>query len=156
MQAYVQLLRLRGVLVPVGSHATAGGGLDVSIFALVYYYLRVGMLTQACDEIQQGIERRGLRSLDTVAKCLTIFKEITAGLSTTNGATLSLTKQKSEELLSAIHACGISYDEDRNSNNSDPFRLCILNLLSLRDQKVLPVAVSLEDFLWSNLWFIQW
>ena len=53
VRAYVQLLRIRGSLDPVGAHASAGGS-DISIFAMVYYYLRVGMLSHACDEIQQG------------------------------------------------------------------------------------------------------
>ena len=54
-------------------------------------------------------------------------------------------------------SCGALFDEERqNNHHADPYRVCILNLLSLRDQQALPPAAALEDFLWSNLWFIQW
>ena len=58
-----------------------------------------------------------------------------------------------------MHACGTLFDEERQKGRQgcDPYRACVLNLLSMRDQTALSeFAAELEDFLWSNLWFIQW
>ena len=78
-----------------------------------------------------------------------------AGATSPNVSTLS--QQNCAELLTAMLSCGALFDEERqNNHHADPYRVCILNLLSLRDQQALPPAAALEDFLWSNLWFIQW
>jgi hypothetical protein len=72
----------------------------------------------------------------------------------------ALPEQEVRALVDAMQQCRAQYERESRSDDStsDPYRLLVFNLIGLACKEELASnaipGFSLEDFLWSNLWFI--
>lgn len=160
VRAYVALLLVDGAIA-VRNQAFNGrlnNSFDVPVYAYVYYCLRIGMLSTACDEVNSCVQQ-GMKAFEAVAGCLNAWMALAQSYQSQSQAPLSANVLA--DLQNGMAACGAMFEEERRKGREcDPYRVHVLNLLSLRDHATLSEAdlpgASLEDFLWGNLWFIRW
>ena len=165
LRAYVGHLWFNGDITPTRNLALSPfdpSGRETPVFAYVYHCLRIGELGGAITEIESCLQG-GLRNIEKdILTCLIGYQNITKNLTDTYTVSAPFPPNDSDQLLKAMAVCGNLYEDEKRKNERDldPYRESVLNLLSLRNQngssEVSIPGLTLEDFLWTNLWFIQW
>ena len=165
LRAYVGHLWFNGDITPTRNLALSPfdpAGRETPVFAYIYHCLRIGELGGAMKEIENCLQG-GLRNIERdILTCLIGYKNIYSNLTDTYTVCAPLPSNDADQLLRAMAVCGNLYEDEKRKNERDldPYRESVLNLLSLRNQNSSSEASipgsTLEDFLWTNLWFIQW
>jgi hypothetical protein len=139
----------------------------IPLWAFLYHCVRVGDLASAVAELNAGIGRghiEGGAAALTVLQSLLQLAAPPAGRHGQAGARqkATLAEHEARALVDAILQCRQQFEREATAdeNTLDPYRLLVLNLLGLANKEdlagnALP-GFSLEDFLWSHLWFIQY
>lgn len=165
LRAYVGHLWFNGDITPIRNLALSPfdpPGREIPVFAYIYHCLRIGELSGAIKEIESCLQG-GLRNIEKdILTCLIGFEKIFKNLTDTYTVSSPFPSNDADQLLKSMAICGNLYEDEnrKNDRDLDPYRESVLNLLSLRDlngssQSNIPGS-TLEDFLWTNLWFIQW
>jgi Nup93/Nic96 len=165
LRAYVGQLWFNGDITPTRNLVLSPldpPGRETPVFAYIYHCLRIGELGGAINEVE-GCIQRGLRNVEKeVLTCLQGFLMITKNLSDSLSINNPMSQTEAEAFTKAMSTCAVLYEEEgrKNERDLDPYREYVFNILSLRDLTGLSdIAIpgsSLEDFLWGNLWFVQW
>ena len=165
LRAYVGQLWFSGDITPTRyltlSPSTANGR-EIPVYAFIYHCLRIGEFNGAIKEIE-GCIKSGVKDVEKeLLTCLvgyqTIVKAMTDNITIIN----PFSQSESDALVKAINVCGVLYEEEKNKNEKDldSYKEYVFNILSMRNQNGLSETTipgfSLEDYLWGNLWFIQW
>jgi hypothetical protein len=167
---------LHGGGKPVGS--------AVSLWAYLYHCVRSGQMDLAQAELEQWVSREYDNGQSSVLSVLQLMMLLKTKITTTaaasggggGGGGASVSRQQravsSEPLLrdnevrllhESILQCRSFYERELRSEEDlsmqDPYRCMLFNLFGLADKDGLAGSsipgFSLEDFMWSNLWFID-
>lgn len=156
-----------GVLCPFDQRSSVsiqlqqqgGGQFNVAstpLWAFLYHCLRVGDVASALVELNRCVSA-GFREGESYA-CTSLRL-----LTQLSDPSYTPTTAEMQNLLEAMTQCTALYSadlaQDETQGGVDPYRLMVLNLLGLSDREGLSSSsipgFGLEDFLWSQLWFVQ-
>lgn len=138
----------------------------VPVWPQVYFCLRTGDLKDAHTLLKACLDE-GINGIDEVA--YVALGELVK--LNQRGNEKSYRPHQISTVLSALSKCNALYREAANRystdgaeseyGNPDPYRLQVLSLLGLADLNALCegtylVDTTVEDFLWTSLWFVHW
>lgn len=125
------------------------GNLRVPLWPYVYFCVRIGDLDGALIELknQQNVAPEAVTG--AVIVCLSAIPDITAGTlrDKADGAT------RGAQYMNQAGILRKAYNDEISRNDADPYKLALLNLLSLAEQDFSLYNADIRDFLWQNLWF---
>lgn len=141
------------------------------LWVFVYYCLRTGDLASVAAELSACMTRGhcegGAAALTVVQSMIQLLSPAPAatsraGARSQRANSVSLSEQEVRSLVEAMQQCRAQYERESQAddNTCDPYRQVVFNLLGLSNKDDLAGSAvpgfSLEDFLWSHLWFVQW
>lgn len=159
---------LHGGGKPVGS--------TVSLWAYLYHCVRSGQMDLAQAELELWVSREYDNGQSSVLSVLQLMMLLKTKTTTASGGGGAVSRQQravsSEPLLrdnevrllhESILQCRSFYERELRSEEDqsmqDPYRCMLFNLFGLADKDGLAGSsipgFSLEDFMWSNLWFVD-
>jgi hypothetical protein len=151
------------------SSSNASAAVPTPLWAFVYHCLRVGDLSAVCKELGTCLSLghfEGAAAALAVVQALQQLLQLTAASASAKGhargSAQSLTESEVQTLIDSVQQCRTQYEREyaTDEETSDPFRLMVFNLLGFaNNEQIASTALpgfSLEDFLWANLWFIQY
>jgi len=159
---------MRGARTAGGS-MTAPGQPVIPLWVFVYHCFRVGDLASAVSELSSAVSKGHVEGgLAAISVLQTLVQLVASPSPSSRGAAgaarskATLAEHEVRALVEAILQCRVQYERETGADEVtlDPYRLVVFNLLGLASKEdlagnVLP-GFSLEDFLWTHLWFIQY
>lgn len=130
----------------------AAAGLQVEEAILVVVRLFRGILGQLVRATNMGGADHNVIAGETID-----YRSVGIGVDVDPSALLS-TLEKAD-LDKALYACRELYEQEERKPEEmrNPYRLFVLNLVSLTDVDSLQhPSAEIEHYLWGSLWFIQW
>lgn len=152
------------------SSAATSSSAGTPLWVFLYYCLRTGDLASVAAELSACMTRGhcegGAAALTVVQTMVQLLSPppatARAGGRSQRANSVSLTEQEVRSLVEAMQQCRAQYEREASSddNTCDPYRQLVFNLLGLANKDDLAGSsvpgFSLEDFLWSHLWFVQY
>lgn len=167
IRSYIRL-QYRASLIPEGCAQTLdvcnGDDVGVPVWPQVYCCLRAGALREARAVLDVCIQNN-VAGVDAVALA------VVDGLLDMMNTSHRRGEVDTQKIVNAMTQCHDVYfqlfldatasAEHVSDTAVDPYRIQVLNLLGLADIESLSKGTilpdtTIEDFLWSSLWFIQW
>ena len=134
------------------------------LWVFVYHCLRVGDLSTVTAELSACMTRGhcegGAAALTVLQTILQLQVPASTSRQSSRGSA-TLPEHEARALVDAMQQCRAQFERGAHSDEStcDPYRQLVFNLLGLANKEDLASnaipGFSLEDFLWSHLWFIQ-
>lgn len=151
------------------SSSSAPSSSATPLWVFIYYCLRTGDLESVSSELSAYMARGHCEGGDAALTVVQTMVQLLSPAPATSRAggrsqranSVSLSEQEVRTLLDAMQQCRAQYERESSSddNTCDPYRQLVFNLLGLANKDDLAGSAvpgfSLEDFLWSHLWFIQ-
>ena len=165
LRAYVGQLWFSGDITPTRNlmlSPASANGTEIPVYAYIYHCLRVGEFKGAIKEVEMCLQS-GVKDVEReLLTCLLGYQNICKALTNNLSVITPFTQSEADALVKAMSVCGALYEEEKNKNEKDldPYKESVFNILSMKNQAGLSETVipgfSLEDYLWGNLWYVQW
>ena len=159
---------LRGMR-STSSTSSVSGQTTTPLWVFIYHCCRVGDITAAVAELSSCLSRGHLEGGAAALTVLQTLQQLFTPVGSSGRHSQSartpragaLPEHEVRAMIDAMLQCRAQYQRETaaDENVCDPYRLLVFNLLGLANKEdlagnALP-RFSLEDFLWSHLWFIQ-
>lgn len=145
--------------------STATNAQPTPLWVFVYHCLRVGDLAAVTAELSASMTRghcEGGGAALTVLQTMLQLQTPPATTRQSRASSVTLPEHEARALVDAMQQCRAQFERESHSDDAtcDPYRQLVFNLLGLASKEDLASnaipGFSLEDFLWSNLWFVQY
>lgn len=128
------------------------------LWALVYYCLRSGNIDIAVKELTAAAAVSSMATIREGASSVATILQAILDISASKDA--DLVRVDARQLEQAMKDCKSLYENGSSgSNQADPFKAFVLNLVGLKDKRDLAAPnipqYKFEDFLWAHLWFMS-
>ena len=155
LRAYVNYQQSLEVIPPSSMQALCSdSSARTSLWAFVYHCIRVGDISVAVIELQKSLSTNFRQADSSALIVLTALLKL---------QTETLTVNDRQELHYAVNSCYQLFSSEMrvSEDQRDPYKAFVLSLLSIGKVKtgdscatIVP-NFSVEDFMWTELWFIQ-